>query len=79
MNDKARAKAKIHLYSEFIKSLWDEQKALEKLIETDKLNELDNAKARQRVFDLIVTIGGHEAFIREYQSRSNPATYRKTL
>jgi hypothetical protein len=79
MNDKARAKEKIRMYNDCIQHLKDEQTALEKLLLNNQLDELNEARAKQRLFDIKVTIGGHEAFIREYQERLNPTTYRKSL
>jgi hypothetical protein len=79
MNDKARAKEKIRIYSECIRQLEAEKAALQKYIDDKRFNALFEAKAQQRIFDLKVTIEGHQAFINEYQARINPTTYRKSL
>lgn len=79
MNDKAKAKEKIRRYNAFIKALHDEKVITVRNIESNFYNEFDTAKAKQRVFDIEVTINGHEAFIKEYQDRLNPNTYRKSI
>lgn len=79
MTDKASSKEKIKMYKEHISTLEVEKSQLEIALTSTTCSDYNKAKIQQRIFDLKVTIEGHEAFIREYQSRINPTTYRKTL
>jgi hypothetical protein len=78
MNEKQIAANKIKAYNTYIKALQAEKKSLEELLKlpTISLSEYHKAKAHQRIFDIEVTIQGHQAFIIEYQARQNPTTYR---
>lgn len=79
MNDKARAKEKIKMYKEHINTLEVEISQLKIALTSTNCSDYNKAKIQQRIFDLKVTIEGHEAFIREYQLRINPTTYRKSI
>jgi len=77
MQEKQIALNKIKAYNKYIAALQTEKNSLEKLLEW--ADEYTKAKAIQRIFDIEVTIQGYEAFIREYQARLNPTTYRKII
>jgi LPS O-antigen subunit length determinant protein (WzzB/FepE family) len=79
MNDIAKAKDKIRRYKQFIQALEDEKKIFQRYLDNNLYTELQAAQIKQRVFDIEVTINGHEAFIKEYQDRLNPTTYRKSI
>ncbi|MDD5358584.1 MAG: hypothetical protein PHX80_05515 [Candidatus Nanoarchaeia archaeon] len=79
MNDNAKAREKIKHYNFYIHTLEREKKSLHNLIQDCEISELEKAKTEQRIFDIEVTINGHQAFIKEYQARINPTTYRKSL
>lgn len=70
---------KIARYNDYIRALSGEKIALEKLLLSGSLNELQTARAKQRLFELDVTTEGHTAFIKEYQDRLNPGVYRKRI
>jgi len=63
------ARVKIKRYNEYIAALKSEKTELEKLVNAKALNEMQTARANQRIFDIDVTIEGHRAFIKAYEER----------
>jgi hypothetical protein len=73
------AREKIARYNAYIHSLNAEKTLLSNFIEAGKLSDISTQKAKQRIFELEVTIQGHEAFKQHYEARLNPSTYKKRI